>query len=149
MNLTCFNDCYFHPRASGVARIFSGGGGPGHLKASTPPPSGCPGAKGPWTVAKFHFLKRFKVLENESFFQKYQHFSCPKNPFFLRNISKIEQIYKNFCVFSKNYLKIWIFFWRDCIYPEKFPMNSIIYLRNLSKNLKNGFDREGLLEMGW
>ena len=59
--------------------IFSGGGRPGHLNGITRPRRG---------VAKFHFLKRFKVLENESIFQKSQAFASPKNPFLLRNISK-------------------------------------------------------------
>ena len=51
------------------------------------------------TVAKFHFLKRFKLLENESIIQKYQHFSCPKNPIFIKKLRKIELFYKNFCIF--------------------------------------------------
>ena len=61
---------------SGVARIFFGGGeAPARpLKGYHAPPAGGPGAKAPRTVAKFHFFKRFKVLENESIFQKYQHF---------------------------------------------------------------------------
>ena len=67
--------------------FFSGGERPGHLKAITRPPQGVRGAKAPRTVAKFHFLKRCKVLENESSFQKYQYFSCPKNLFFLRKNS--------------------------------------------------------------
>ena len=46
------------------------------------PPQGVRGAKAPRMVAKFHFLKRFKVLENESIFQKVQHFSCRKIHFF-------------------------------------------------------------------
>ena len=33
------------------------------------PPQGVRGAKAPRMVAKFHFLKRFKVLENESIYQ--------------------------------------------------------------------------------
>ena len=33
---------------------------------------------------KFKFLKRLEALENDSIFQKYQHFSCQKNPIFLR-----------------------------------------------------------------
>ena len=38
---------------------------------------------------QFKLLKRFKVLENESILKKYQHFSCPKNQFFQRKLSKI------------------------------------------------------------
>ena len=41
----------------------------GHLKAHAPPAGG-PGAKAHRMVAKFHILKRFKVLDNESIFQK-------------------------------------------------------------------------------
>ena len=47
----------------------------------------------------FHFLKRFKVLENESNFQKYQHFSCPKNLFFEEKIRKMEHIRQEFMNF--------------------------------------------------
>ena len=61
---------------------FFEGGTPRPIKGYHAPPAEGPGAKAPRTVAKFHFLKRFKVLKNESIFQKYQHFSCPKNPFF-------------------------------------------------------------------
>ena len=48
------------------------GGLSGHLKAITRPPQGVGGGRGegPRMVAKFLFLKRFKVLENESIFQK-------------------------------------------------------------------------------
>ena len=75
---------------SGVARIVGRGGErPGHLKALTHPPSGSEGDS-PQMVAKFHFLKRSKVLENESFFQKYQRFSCPKNQFF--SMKKFEKV---------------------------------------------------------
>ena len=66
---------------SGVARIISGGT-PGPLKSYHASPAGCPGAKAPRTVARFHFLKRFKVLEKEYIFQKYQHFSSPKKSIF-------------------------------------------------------------------
>ena len=51
-----------------------------------PPPQGVRGDEGPRTVAKFHFLKRFKISENEFIFQKCQHFSSPKDPSFLRKI---------------------------------------------------------------
>ena len=60
----------------------------GHLKTIKRPPQGFRGAKAPRMVVKFHFLKRFKVLENESIFQKVQHFSCRKLHFFLRKLSK-------------------------------------------------------------
>ena len=57
-----------------------------HVKTIKRPPQGVRGAKAPRTVAKFHFLKRFKVFENEFIFQKCQHFSSPKDPFILRKI---------------------------------------------------------------
>ena len=65
--------------------IFSGGT-PRPLKGYQAPPAGGPGGEGPRTVANFHFLKRFKVFENEFIFQKCQDFSSPKDPFFLRKI---------------------------------------------------------------
>ena len=58
----------------------------GPLKDYQAPTGRGPGAKAPWTVAKFHFLKRFKVFENEFIFQKSQHFSFQKDPFILRKI---------------------------------------------------------------
>ena len=58
--------------------FFGGGGKPWALKGYHAPPAGGPGAKAPRTVTKFHFLKRCKVLENESSFQKYQHFLAQK-----------------------------------------------------------------------
>ena len=50
-------------------------GKPRPLKRYHAPPAGGQGAKAPRKVAKFHFFKRFKVLESEYIFQKYQHFS--------------------------------------------------------------------------
>ena len=64
----------------------------GPLKGYHAPPVWGPGAKAPRTVTKFHFLKRCKVLENESSFQKYKHFSCLKTLFFEEKIRKIEYI---------------------------------------------------------
>ena len=58
----------------------------GHLKTIKRPPQAVRWAKAPRTVAKFHFLKRFKVIENEFNFQKCQHSSSPEDPFFLRKI---------------------------------------------------------------
>ena len=72
--------------------FFRGGGTPRPLKGYHAPPQGVRGAKAPRTVAKFHFFKRCKVLENESSFQKSQYFSCPKNLFFQEKIRKIEHI---------------------------------------------------------
>ena len=51
--------------------FFSGGGDARPLKGYHAPPAGGSGAKVPGKVAKFHFFKRCKVLENESSFQKY------------------------------------------------------------------------------
>ena len=74
---------------SGVGRILVRGG---HLAtkrlARAPPPLRGSGGEGPRTVAKFKPLKQVKELENESIFQKYQHFSCPKNQFLQRKLSK-------------------------------------------------------------
>ena len=86
--------------------FFSGGGTPRPLKGYHAAPQGVRGAKAPRTVAKFHFFKRCKVLENESSFKKYQYFSCPKIYFFLRKKSKnwtyLTGIYE---FISNNYLK--------------------------------------------
>ena len=54
-------------KCNGVARVFFWGGGT---------------AGGPPDGNKFKNFKRIKVLENESIFQNFQHFACPKTPFF-------------------------------------------------------------------
>ena len=69
---------------SGVARIFRGGM-PRPLKGYHAPPQGVRGAKPPRKLAKFHFLERCKLLENESSFQKYQHFLPKKSIFPAKN----------------------------------------------------------------
>ena len=112
---------------SGVGRILVLGG---HLatKGYHAPPAAGPGDEGPRMVAKFKILKRFKVLENESTFQKYQHFSCPKNPFFLRKLSiNGTDFPRNSEFFRKIKIKISIFMMH--INPEVFPVDSIIKVR--------------------
>ena len=49
---------------------FCFGRGDQGITARKTPTQGVRGAKAPRTVENFHFLKRFKVLENESIFQK-------------------------------------------------------------------------------
>ena len=77
--------------------LFRGGGTPRPLKGYHAPPAGGQGARARRIVPKFHFIKQFKVLENESIFQKYQQFSCPKNLFFSKkNFEKLNIFNKNF-----------------------------------------------------
>ena len=66
---------------------FFGGGTLRPLKGyHTPPQGGREGGEAAHlTAAKFHFLKRCKVLEKESIFQKYQHFACQKSIFSKKN----------------------------------------------------------------
>ena len=76
-----------------------------------PSPAGCPGGGSPRMVAKFTFFERYEVLENESIFQKYQHFSCQKNRLFLRKKFEMFHIfYKGFWLFSQNYFKNFDFY---------------------------------------
>ena len=64
------------------------------------------GGGAPPMVMKFKIFKRFKVSENESIFQKYQHFSCQKNPFFSKKNFKILNIFcKHFWIFRKIIVK--------------------------------------------
>ena len=115
------------------------------LKGSHPPPAGGPGAAAPRAVAKFHILKLFKVLENESIFQNYQHFFLvTKSIFSKKNFENWTYFTRISQFFEKLFIKFHVF-WRDLINPDKFPVNFIIKLRNLSKN---SLDR-GLLEMRW
>ena len=68
--------------------FFRGRERPGHLKAITRPRRASGGWR-PRTVAKLDFLKRFKVLETESIFLKYQHFLARKIHFFYENFWKL------------------------------------------------------------
>ena len=97
-------------KCRGVAWIFSGGLS-GHFESITRSPQGVRGAKAPRMVAEFHFLKRFKVLENESIFQKISTFFLAKNPFFLR---KSEHILQEFLSFFEKLFKEF-----DLIWPYK------------------------------
>ena len=94
------------PDTSEASQLFFRGRGErvSHLKSTMRTLRGSEG-EGPRTIARFQFLKRFKVLENESIFQKYQHFSCPKSPFYKNNFDKLNIHYRNFWSVSKNILK--------------------------------------------
>ena len=124
----------------GVARIFFWGrvgGTPRPCKGYHAPPQWLRGAKAPWTVAKFHLLKRCKVLENESIFKNINIFLA-KTTFSLRKISKIKHILQELLRFSENYL-LYFNFLEDSIKREKVPTNSNTQLRNLSKKLKKDY----------
>ena len=95
---------------SGAERNFSGGT-LGPLKGDHAPPAGGPGAKAPRTVAKFHFSNDAKYFKNETSFQKYQYFSCPKTLFFLRKIRKIEHIWREFMNFFEQLFENFQFLW--------------------------------------
>ena len=87
----------------GVARIFFGGT-LRPLKGYHAPSAGGPGAKAPRMVAKFHFFKTIQGISNIATF------FLPKNPFFLRKLSKIEQILQEFLnFFGKIFLTFSIF----------------------------------------
>ena len=73
---------------------FGGGGARGN--GSEGANAGGPGAKAPRTVVKFHFLKRFKVLENDSIFQKYNIFLARKSIFSKEKFLKSDIFHKNF-----------------------------------------------------
>ena len=68
-------------------------------------------------------------------FQKCQHFPCAKNPFFIEKFRKIEHILQEFLNICEKLFKDFQFLWYT-INSEKDTVNSIIQLRNLSKNLK-------------
>ena len=69
----------------------------GHEKPIKHPPQGVRGAMAPRTESKFPFWKRLKVFENEFIFQKCQHFSSAKDPFFHK------KIYVNWIYFTRIY----------------------------------------------
>ena len=72
---------------------FFGGGTPRPLKGYHAPPAG---GEGPRTVAKFHFLKRFKLVENESIFKNSNILLARKCIFSNKNFEKWNIFYKNF-----------------------------------------------------
>ena len=61
------------------------GGTPRLLYEYQPPTAWSPGASAPGMETKFKIFKRFKVLENESIFQKFECF-LPENAIYLCNI---------------------------------------------------------------
>ena len=73
-----------------------GGGRPGHLKATTPPPHRRgSGGEGPTDGVEVS-LKRSKLLENvNSIFQEYQRFFIAKNQFFKENFRKLNIFHEN------------------------------------------------------
>ena len=130
--------------------FFRGGGGrtPRPLKGYHAPPAGGPGSGSPRTVAKFHFLKRFKVLENESIFTNSNMFSYQKSIFSKKNFEK----WTNFTRISEFLWKIIYMLWSFLEEPSKFrEIREEFYclVEKRIKKLKNGSDIEGLLEMGW
>ena len=85
-------------------------------------------------VTKFKILKRIKLLENESFFQGFLHYS--QKCIFQRKFQKLNIFYNDFWFSPKNYSKNFKFsiFMESHYISENFPTNSIIYFRNLSKH---------------
>ena len=114
-------------KCRGVARIYSGGLS-GLLKAITRSPQGVRGRRPPptRTVARFHYLKRVKVLENESIFKNINIFSCLKIHFFPRKISKIGHLSQEFLSFLKKLFKILIFL-EELYKPREIP-DELYYL---------------------
>ena len=75
------------------------------------PTAGGLGSKAHRRVAKFKFLKRFKVLENESIFQTFFSIYLARNIHFIyEDFRKIEQILQKFLNFLKNYFRNFKFY---------------------------------------
>ena len=102
--------------------IFRGEGTPRRLQGYHVPP-------------QFPFLKRCKVLENKSIFQKYHIFSCQKINFSKKDVENWASWTRISASFRKLIYELSIFL-NDFIDSEKFPLNSNIELRNLSKKLE-------------
>ena len=78
-------------------------------------------------VAKFTFFERYEVLENDSIFQKYQHFSCQKNRLFLRkSLRCLTDFTKISEFFHKIIFKVSIFM--DGAYKSRENSNAFSYL---------------------
>ena len=84
------------------------------------------GAKAPRTVVKFHFKKRFKVLENESIFQKYPHFFLPENPFFPKKKFQNRTYFTRISKFFEKIYKILIFL--EELYKSREIPDELYYL---------------------
>ena len=76
--------------------FFRGVGMPQPRKGYHAPPQWSGAAPPTHDGSEVSFLKGFEVLENESIFQKYQHFSCPKNTFFKKNFEQLDIFNKIF-----------------------------------------------------
>ena len=139
--------CYLVKKFTVVEEGIISVGTLGPLKDYQAPPAGGPGAKAPRTVAKFHFFKRCNVLENESSFQKFKQFSCPKNLFFRRNNSKNWTYLTGISEFFSIIIRKLANFMKP-INAEKISVNSLIWLRNLQWRRKELFrwERSGHLK---
>ena len=87
--------------------------------------AGGPGGEGPPDGSEVSFLKTIQSIRKWIHFSKIStFFLARKSIFFQRKNSKIGHISQEFLSFLEKYIEFW-FFWRNCINPEKFPMNSI------------------------
>ena len=125
--------------------FFSGGGGwggatPRPLKAITRPPQGS-GRRRPPDGSEVSFFRTMQSIWKWIEFSNISTFSCPKNLFFLRKISKNRTYLRKISEFFR--IIIWTFsILMYPINPEKFSVNSIIWLGNLQWR-RQEFFREG------
>ena len=116
----------------------------GNLKDITSPRRGYRGGSRAM-VTTFKILRQFKLLETESIFQKYQHFSWPKSIFSRKKFRKLKIFDKNFW-FSEIFFKFHLFIrWQI---PRHIQW-ILVSTWEIYHETKNAFDGEGLLEIEW
>ena len=119
--------------------FFSGGGGGGTrrtLKGYHAPDRRGSEGEGPRKLAKFHFLRQFRVLENESIFQKYQHISSKNNPCCsMQTFEKNQHILQEFLLFSKYYFEFSIFMihYKSGEIPDDFSYQLETFIKKAQK----------------
>ena len=134
---------------TGITRSLSGMGASRPIKGYYLPRGGSRGIS-QLLVTKYKILKRLKVLENE-WFSIISTLFLSKNPFYLRKIPKIEDLWQKFLNSSKNYFKNFnfnegtILIQRISRWIRLQYIRISIYLKDLSTTLKMAYPREGIL----
>ena len=128
-----------------VARNFFGS--PGNLRGITRFPRGVRGRTRHRTVMKFHLFKCIKVLEIHPFFKYIKFFLSEQSIFSRKNLEKLTYFSRITEFVSKNILKLSVL----TIPYKSIEISGEFYyiVENFIKQLRNSFDREGLLKMAW
>ena len=115
---------------SGVAGIFFRGERPSHLKAITRPPHGS-GRRSPPDGSEVSFFKTIQSIWKWIHFSIIATFSWPKNPIFIRKISKNWTYFTRISEFLRKIILKFHLLWFP-INPEKFSVNSEKFVKKVN-----------------